>query len=283
MLPPIIVTGTPRSGKSVICRTIIKEQGFQWVREPQMIWNMGMGSREDDCRLADEATPELAEKIRRECLDLLEKPDNTYIDDLSYHALRIPFLHAVMPEAKIIHVVRKPELAIPEMLFGWTYRDSVSDAFTRRKKSIRLRGLPRMAFRFTRNYVSSRLKGSRVTWGPRVPNLAEFVSLHSPAEIAAFQWKSMIEIALDELSKIPKQNVIQVQFDALLQNPKTQALRIGEFCSVKNPEGFAEEATNFIDPDFKFDRKVNPTDVEWAKINPIIEQARNRIDSIEFE
>ena len=279
MQSPIIVTGAPRSGKSVVSRLLTREPGFQWVREPLMIWDMDLGTREDDCRSADEATPELSERIRNACRALLEQPENRYVDDLSYHSLRIPFLHAVLSNAKIIHVVRSPEQAIPEMLYGWTNRDSVGKAFARRRKSIRLQGLPRMALRFLRNYISSRVKGSRQTWGPRVPGLVEFVACHPPAEVSAFQWKSMINIAMDDLATIPRDQHLHVQFDALLEDPEGQALRMGEFCGVENPQKFAEEAKTFIDPDFQFEKKVYPTDAEWATIQPMIEAVRERIVS----
>lgn len=274
---PIFVTGTPRSGKSVICRMLTREPEFQWVREPLMIWDTDLGPRSDDCRTAEEATPELSARIQKACTELLENPQHRYVDDLSYHALRIPFLFEVMPNAKIVHVVRDAEQAIPEMLYGWTNRDSVGKAFARRRKSIRLQGLPRMAARFVKNYISSRVKGSRQTWGPRVPGLAEYVASHAPAEVAAFQWKSMVEIAMDELTLIPTENWIQVHFDRLLKDPHDQALRIGEFCEVQNPEKFAEEATNFIDPNFIFEKKVFPTDAEWVTIHPMIEAVCQRI------
>ncbi len=277
MRSPIVVTGTPRSGKSVICRTAVLEKCYQWVREPLMIWNMDLGARKDDCRSALEAPPDLKERIQNACAKLLESQNNRYIDDLSYHALRIPFLHAVFPEAKIIHVVRKPEHAIPEMLYGWTYRDSVGKAFVRRRKNIRLQGLPRLALRFAGNYLSSRLRGSRKTWGPRVPDLEQFVSSHKSAEVAAFQWKNMVEIAMDDLAGIPQDNWIQVQFDALLEEPAVQGLRIGEFCGVDNPQMFAESVAKFIEPDFVFEKKVYPTETEWNAINPMIEQVRERI------
>tara|TARA_B100000959_G_scaffold156821_1_gene164452 strand:+ start:382 stop:1245 length:864 start_codon:yes stop_codon:yes gene_type:complete len=278
MLPPILVTGTPRSGKSVVARLITKEPSYQWIHEPLMIWDMDMGTREDDRRSAKEVTTSLRERIMNSCTELLEEQQNIYVDDLSYHAMRIPFIHALMPEAKIIHVVRDPEHAIPEMLYGWTYRDSVGKAFARRRRSIRLQGLPRMVFRFVRNYIDSRLKGRRATWGPRVPNLAAFVESHPPAEVAAFQWKSMVEIAMDDLAIIPSTNWIQVSYDELLVDPRGQALRIGEFCSVSNPDGFADKATKFIDPEFPFEKKVYPTDAEWATIRPMIEQVRNRMN-----
>ena len=277
MLPPIFVTGTPRSGKSVIANLINREEQFQLIPEPLMIWDMDLGSRDDDCRGAEEVTTLLRERITNACSALLDHQQNVYVDDLSYHALRIPFLHALMPEAKLIHVVRDPELAIPEMLYGWTYRDTVGKAFSRRRKSIRLQGLPRMALRFARNYISSRLQGSRKTWGPRVPGLHHFISSHSPAEVAAFQWKCMVEIAMDDLAAIPSENWLQVNFDSLLLDPHAEALRIGDFCEVADPKMFAKDATNFIDPNFIFEKQVYPTDEEWSAINPMIESVRDRM------
>jgi len=155
MLPPILVTGTPRSGKSVIARLITREQDFQLVREPLMIWDMDLGARDDDRRGALEVTASLCDRITNACSALLEHQEQTYVDDLSYHALRIPFIHALMPDAKIIHVVREPEYAIPEMLYGWTYRDTIGKAITRRRKSIRLQGLPRMALVCSKLYFQS--------------------------------------------------------------------------------------------------------------------------------
>ena len=277
MLPPIFVTGTPRSGKSVIANLITREQEFQLVPEPLMIWDMDLGARDDDRRGAQEVTASLCDRITNACSALLENPEQTYVDDLSYHALRIPFIHALMPDAKIIHVVREPEHAIPEMLYGWTYRDTIGRAITRRRKSIRLQGLPRMALRFARNYISSRFQGSRKTWGPRVPNLAQFISSHSSAEVAAFQWKCMVEIAMNDLADIPTNQWLQVRFDELLEDPMGQALRIGKFCELPDLQKFAKDATNFIDPNFKFEKKVYPTDEEWSTIYPMIESIRSRI------
>ena len=54
---------------------------------------------------------------------------------------------------------------------------------------------------------------------------------------------------------------------------------MGEFCGVENPQKFAEEAKTFIDPDFQFEKKVYPTDAEWATIQPMIETVRERIVS----
>jgi Sulfotransferase family len=276
---PILITGTPRSGKTVVRRIMEAAREFVCVEEPLMIWSAGMGVRSDDRRGADDATPEVTERIRRDCAQLVRDAGKArYLDDLSYHALRVPFVRAVMPECKIIHVVRDGESAIPELLFGWTFKDSVSGVISRRRKSIRLRSLPVMAARFARNYAKSRLSGRRATWGPRVPGLAEFSADHPPALIAAFQWSEMVRVALDDLERQPSKMWLQVRLEDLIADPAGQTGRITDFCEVEEPDRVIEHAKGFVDPAYTFEKRVNPTDAQWEQIRDLIRPVQARLD-----
>ena len=62
---PILITGTPRSGKTVVRRIMAAADEFVCVEEPLMIWSAGMGVRSDDRRTAEDASPEVCERIRR--------------------------------------------------------------------------------------------------------------------------------------------------------------------------------------------------------------------------
>lgn len=275
---PILVTGTPRSGKTVVRGIMASADEFVCVQEPLMIWSAGMGVRSDDRRTADDASPEVCQRIRRDCAQLVKDAHKArYLDDLSYHALRVPFVRAVMPECKIIHVVRRGESAIPELLFGWTFKDSVSGVIARRRTSIRLRSLPVMVARFARNYAMSRLSGRRATWGPRVPGLSEFSASHTPALIAAYQWSEMVRIALDDLGHQPREKWLQVRLEDLIADPAGQAGRITDFCEVAEPGSVIEHAKALIDPAYTFEKKVNPTDAEWEQIRALIHPVEARL------
>ena len=200
-----------------------------------------------------------------------------YVDAFSYHALRIPFVHRVMPEAKIIHMIRDPIEAIPEMLYGWTYQDFVAKAILRRRKGLKLTTLPYHALRFTKNYLLSRVRGKRATWGPRVPGLSEFVACHSAAEVAAFQWRRMLEIALDDLEALSADCYLNVRFDQLLSDTRRESRRIAEFCQVADPSALVESVDAMIDPAFKFEKKVFPSEAEWAAIASLIAPLQDRL------
>ena len=281
---PVLVTGTPRAGKTVVASMIGLAPEFAYVGEPLLIWDYALGARDDDRRDAAEATDRIRQHIVNGCAALVAEAGNRrYVDALSYHALRVPFVHQLMPDAKIVHVIREPAAIIPEMHYGWTYRDTVGKVIARRRKGVNLRALPRYALQFAKNYVHSRLRGKRTTWGPRVPGLAEFVKSHTAAEVAAYQWQQMVQIAMDDLEQVPHDRWLEVRYERLLEAPRIEARRIAEFCEVDDCDRLVDDAQSMIDPQYELQKKVQPTDAEWAAIEPLIAQTRRRLEEAPYQ
>ena len=270
---PVLVTGTPRSGKTCVSWILQRASEFALANEPLMNWDPGLSGTTDDRLTADDVTPQIQARIVKACANVVRREGcRRYLEDLSYHALRVPFVHRVMPDARIIHVIRNPRHAIPEMLYGWTQNDSVARAVMRRRQHIRLRSLPRMLVQFTRNYVRSRIIGSRSSWGPRVPGLSDFVKGHGVAEVAAYQWRMMVTIARDDLAQLPPDQVLEVRYESLLEQPREQVLRIAAFCEVEDPQPSLDFADSFLDPNYEFDKITHPTEAQWATIEPQISE-----------
>lgn len=264
---PVLVTGTPRTGKSVVRRIIAGGEEFHGVEEPLLIWNYGMGKQPDDRRTEADATPAVRRRIRADCQRIVQRAGkDRYLDDLAYHALRIPFVRAVMPEARIVLVIRSAEEAIPQMLYGWTYRDTLARAITHRRRNIRWQSLPRALVRYAQNYVAARVRGRRSTWGPTPTGLEEFAREHEVALVAAFQWRAIIETALEDLESCPPENWLEVRFDRLIADPRPELERIVAFCEPKDPQAVIDRAMAMLDPTHRFKNPVHPTEAQWDRI-----------------
>lgn len=273
---PVVVTGTPRSGKSLIATLLSHDPSFHWISEPLTIWSLHASLARDDRRTASEATPAVRSAILAAIQARLQS-GKRYLDDLSHHTLALPFLRAVLPDVRVIFVVRDGRSAVPEMMFGWTYRDSVHKAVARRWHALTLRTLLPHACRFVKNYFFSRLTGRRATWGPRVPGLSQFARTHDVAETAAFQWKTINHIALEDLSRLPRHTWLLVRFEDLLNNPAEQMRRIADFCQVRNINMLVEFAQQFIQPNHSFPKKISPTPAQWQAIGRIINPLQTRL------
>jgi hypothetical protein len=279
---PVLIVGAPRSGKSVVSRILSEAPEFHYVDEPLGVWNIGFGARADDRRGADEATESVVRAIRGSCRrEVLAAGRRRYLDNLAYHALRIPFVARAMPDALIIHVTQQPRGAIPEMIYGWTARDTVRAAVARRASVVKLQTLPRLALRWARNYVRSRMHGRKATWGPRLPGLEAFAATHPVALVAAQQWEGMVSTALDDLSQLDSRRWLDVRYERLRGNFEFEVKRIARFAEVEDPDALLEKARRHVDPRFVNPGRVEPTESEWREIAGLVRPALQRLERLD--
>ena len=101
---PIFLVGCPGSGTAVLARVLDAHPGVTAVDTPGGPWaSLPSGPGGSDRLTAEHATAEVTESLRRwaseqrGAMPLLDDPRNS---------VRVPFLRAVFPEAKFVHVVR---------------------------------------------------------------------------------------------------------------------------------------------------------------------------------
>lgn len=278
---PVLITGANRSGKSLVMHIISASPEFQRCVEPMMWWNIGMRDLRDDARDVEEATEEVRAEIVAKLAKFLANSGKTrYCDDLAHHMLRIRFVLRVLPNVRIVLVTRDPRDNIPEIMHGWTFKQSTTTAlrnsYKTRRKSIDLRTLPRLAWRALRNQFASQLRGKRESWGAMTPGLKEFAATHSVAEVAALQWQGLYETALRDLDRLPELPWMQVRYEDLVSRPAEEARRLAEFCEVEDVDLVVAYAEATIDPHRRGDRK-DPSEEEWAAIWPRIEPTAKRL------
>ncbi len=280
---PIMIVGACRSGKTLVKRILNSLPEIAGGHEPFMIWNTGMSDFTDDARTAAEATPELVRRIRTRLQKYVEKLGGTrYVDDLAHHAIRLPFSIKVLPEARIIYVLRHGRDNVARMYEYWTSADSVSGILQRRLSSsrrhnLRLASLPRSALRWIRNYCRNRMGFPKASCGPTVPGQREFARTHSVLETVAYQWATMVRMAEDALADFPSHRVLRVRYETLLADPTTEAAGIAEFCELGDPRPMMAAAADIVEPEF--DSQAPPlTDQQWETILPIMKPMLQRQD-----
>lgn len=282
LLSPILVTGTPRSGKTLTATILSHAPGIVFFSEPITVWSIGGKAGADDRRDADEATPETRRRIREICADRVRRAGGVrYMDDLAYHGLRIEFVRAVMPEALIVYLIQDGYVAIPKMVRGWTFTEPFYNTIRRRWRDVNpytaLRTLPRLAKRWLLNHWASKVEGRRRAWGPQPTGLAEFAREHAdPAEIAAYQWKTLVETALDDLSKLPPDRSMVIRFEDLLADSDGVVAKLAAFCQVKEVEQLQAAAREILDPTAGH-KGTELSPEQWRRVEAIVAPLRERL------
>ncbi|MDF7775096.1 sulfotransferase [Sphingomonas sp. AOB5] len=205
---PLFIVSSPRSGSTLLFLTLAKAAGVHTVGgESHGLIEMIPGLHPRDRswssnRLtAEDATPELSEELASRFYSGLHDRDGkppagavTMIEKTPKNSLRVPFMHAIFPDARFLYLYRDPRQTLSSMLEAWGTG-----------KFLTYPNLPQWP-----GPVWSLLL---------VPGWKELRG-KPLAEIVARQWAETTSILLDDLEALPREQVCAVAYDTLLAAPQ---------------------------------------------------------------
>lgn len=102
-----LIIGCARSGTSILGELLASHPQVAYLFEANKIWESVGPSADGSHRLlADRATPDVCRRLRRELRRHVRPGTAIVVEKCPRNALRIPFLRAVFPQAKLIHIIR---------------------------------------------------------------------------------------------------------------------------------------------------------------------------------
>ena len=115
---PTFVIGCARSGTSILGEAIAAHPRVAYLFEASVIWNALAPERADDRLTSADLTPEIAEAARR-ALDVAwnELPGDVRVEKNPKHVLRMPYLSALFPESKFLHIIRDGRDTVASLMF----------------------------------------------------------------------------------------------------------------------------------------------------------------------
>lgn len=263
---PIVVVGAARSGTTFVGELVAHHPDVAYWVEPKYVWEYAGRASGDDVRDADDATPGVRRYIRRRFARFAAAQGKPrFAEKTPSNCFRVPFVEAVLPDARYVHVVRDGRDVVFSALKKWT-SPPASDAVVRRLTSfeIPLRDLPRHAARaLARVARNPWTRREWAVWGPRYPGIQADRARMSLLEVCAQQWVHSVSALRRDLAGIPPERVITVRYEELARDPRTGLAAILE--GVELP---SEESTlDFADRHAREDRagawrRRDPREVE---------------------
>ncbi len=115
---PVFLVGCARSGTSIFGEAIAAHPRAAYLFEASSIWNTLVPRRDDHRLTAEDATPEVATAIYEALAEARhELHGDLLVEKNPKHVIRIPFLHALFPEARLLHLVRDGRDAVASLMF----------------------------------------------------------------------------------------------------------------------------------------------------------------------
>ncbi len=278
--PPIIVIGTNRSGTSMLARHLGAAPGLCCWYEPATVWRIGHAYRSTEVAEAHDARPWVVRRIRRAFLQYQQANDGRrVVEKTPNNVLRVPFVHAVLPEAKIVHIYRDGRAQLRSQLeqFETFEGYGIMGRHVRRHALQRLREtpwwewpayLPRALDGMVRNYVTHKPIG---WYGIRYPGWKADRSTLTGPQIAARQWVVSIETALRDLAELPDDAWINLRYEEVVTDPRKWFGLILDFCGIERDEAYLDRLAGTVHADsvHRWREELEPGELEAAM--PVLE------------
>lgn len=216
---PVFIIAAPRSGSTLLFETLAATPGFNslggeahWLIEDHAALRPGAPGVDSNRLTAADATGRLAAAIRQAATDRLQGPEGAppadgapLLEKTPKNALRIPFLKAIFPDARFIFLWRDPRENLGSIIDAWRAGGWVT-----------YRGLP----------------GWDGPWSLLLPPGWQALRDAPLETVAAWQWRSANQTALEDLQQLPPEDWTSVAYHDVLADPEGVTRRLCAFAGV---------------------------------------------------
>lgn len=246
---PIFVLGAPRSGTTWLGKVLAQHPDIAHWGEINNVWIWGNTNRPDDVLTENELNPRIQKYIIKKFANYLKKYGKSRIcDKTPRNSLRISFIHAVFPDAKIIMMLRDGRSVISSTKKKLKY----SEGLKWKEVYYRLKEVPLWEWYIFLPRLRSRLRrmlGRPLDyWGARPPGWQEWSGKYPSHIMLAKQWAETMKIATSEGGKLPMENYFEISYEELVNFPQEGFQKLINFVDLNCSDSVIEFAMATADP-----------------------------------
>lgn len=230
----VFVVGAARSGTKLV-RDLISEHP-EIARIPydiNYIWRLGNEKTPHDELTIEKLTPTIREKIERN-FERMGAGAPLLVEKTVSNCLRVPYINAVFPKARYIHLVRDGRDVVESAYRQWQAPTDWHYAF-QKARTFPIWQASGYAMNYAKKAVSKLLFGNNHivgTWGPRYVGIDEDVKNLQLLEVCAVQWVRSVEKAVRDLNSLPSERVLLIRYEEFVASPIQYLKAIAQFLGV---------------------------------------------------
>jgi hypothetical protein len=251
---PLVIIGAGRSGTNALRNALTQLPSFAtWpCDEINPIWRHGNLDWPNDEIPPERATPAVRQSIRRAFWRIWRqqgRPDFV-VEKTCANALRVPFVNAVLPEARYIHIIRNGFDVVASARKRWRGELEVPSFpyYLAKARYAPLSDLPRYAVSALRNRLAIKLGRQEhfSSWGPRFAELDALASDAALDEIVAQQWAACVNSSDAAFSRIDVKRVLDLRYEDFTGDPAGSLNVIARWLGVAFDETIVTMAASSV-------------------------------------
>lgn len=250
---PVVIIGAGRSGTNALRDALTRLPGFKtWpCDEINPIWRHGNLDWPDDEIPPERAIAAVRQSIRnafRRVWRQQGQPDFV-VEKTCANALRVPFVDAVLPEARYIHIVRNGFDIVASARKRWRGELEVPGLpyYLAKARYAPLSDLPRYAVSALKNRIAIKLGKQEHfdSWGPRFAGIDE-LSGASLDEIVSRQWAACVSSSDSAFANMAPGRVFQVRYEDFTADPQDNLAKITRWLEAPRDEDILRAAVSSV-------------------------------------
>lgn len=259
--PPIILLGNTRSGTTVVQKIMSTHSDVVEWYEPNTLWRYADPGRRHDEFDEIDATDKVKRYIRKQFLKYQQQHGNRIVLEKSPHnILRIPYVHAIFPEAKYLYIVRNPFSFISSVELKWQ-RPVTGKGAVRRLKETPVTQLHYYVVKFIMQQYSKRILKRKYlpAWGPRYKGLENDLKKLDMLTVISRQWSEASKKAEKALARFEDGEVLRLRYEDFVEDPISDLERICVHCGLIMTDNMVKTTKAIV----KSDRQD-----KWRRFDP---------------
>jgi len=230
---PVIIVGAPRSGTNMLRDVLTSFEGLAtWpCDEINYIWRHGNVRYSSDEFPPENATPPVKRYIQRRFNDIRQKYDaDVVVEKTCANSLRVPFVDAVVPNARYVFIFRDGIDATGSAKERWTAKLDIP-YILEKVRFVPKTDLPYYGLRYfwARLYRFISREKRLAFWGPALDGMPDILQKHTLNEVCALQWQRCVDKSEEAFSAMPSDKVIRVRYEDFVREPTQELTRILQF------------------------------------------------------
>ena len=162
--------------------------------------------------------------------------------------LRIPYVHAIFPEARFLYLIREPLANLSSSELMWRLPIHRNKAWRRIKETPKTQ-LHHYVGRFVIDQTRVRVLRRRHVsiWGVRYPGIYDDLKTMLAEEVIAHQWVKVSAQARTDLADLPAGSVLSMRYEDFVADPDNSFSTILEHFDLEISPAIAEALRRQID------------------------------------
>ena len=249
---PFVIIGAPRSGTNMLRDVLCTfDRVSTWpCDEINYIWRHGNVRFPSDELPESRAVLGVQSYIRGKFAKLARTQNCDYVvEKTCANSLRVPFVDAVVPEAKYVFIYRDGIDATGSAKLRWTAKLDIPYILEKMRFVPKI-DLPYYGLRYfwARVYRLISREKRLAFWGPALDDMPTILQKHTLNEVCALQWQRCVDKAEAALSAMSEDRVIRVCYEDFVRQPAEELARILVFMGKAVPADEIATAVAGVSP-----------------------------------